>query len=111
MVTKQPQAEQTDLFKDVFFYLADDQNEEVKTLLTAGGATREFYVSDLVTHVIAGSTEFPEYSDAKEYGLTVVLPHWVVMSARLHQILPPAAFSPQTDQLFSGVVICPSQGI
>ena len=31
------------------------------------------YVSDLVTHVIAGSTEFPEYSDAKEYGLTVVL--------------------------------------
>ena len=57
----------------VFFLVLIIPFSQVKTLLTAGGATREFYVSDLVTHVIAGSTEFPEYSDAKEYGLTVVL--------------------------------------
>lgn len=41
-------------------------------MLKSGGAAREFYVSDLVTHVIAKDTGFPQFSEAKECNLTIV---------------------------------------
>lgn len=41
-------------------------------MLKSGGAAREFYVSDLVTHVIAKDTGFPQFSEAKESNLTIV---------------------------------------
>ena len=45
---------------------------QVKQILKSGGATREFYISDLVTHVIATDIGFPQYAEAKEYNLTIV---------------------------------------
>lgn len=41
-------------------------------MLKSGGAAREFYISDLVTHVIAKDTSFSQFSEAKEYNLTIV---------------------------------------
>lgn len=45
---------------------------QVKQVLKSGGAAREFYISDLVTHVIATDTSFPQFGEAKEYNLTIV---------------------------------------
>lgn len=44
----------------------------MKQVLKSGGAAREFYISDLVTHVIATDTSFPQFSEAKECNLTIV---------------------------------------
>ena len=44
----------------------------MKQVLKSGGAAREFYISDLVTHVIATDTSFPQFGEAKEYNLTIV---------------------------------------
>ena len=44
----------------------------MKQVLKSGGAAREFYISDLVTHVIAKDTKFPQFSEAKEYNLIIV---------------------------------------
>ena len=41
-------------------------------MLKSGGAAREFYISDLVTHVIASDTDFPQFSEAKDCNLTIV---------------------------------------
>lgn len=99
----------TDLFKDVKFFLADEDNEKVKQLLKQGGASREFFVSNLATHIVSSTTDFPEYNQAKDIGIPVVKPEWVTMSVKCDATLPPSAFSPEKDKLFSGVVACPSQ--
>ena len=44
-------------------------------MLKSGGAAREFYISDLVTHVIAKDTSFPQFSEAKDCNLTIVKVH------------------------------------
>lgn len=44
----------------------------MKQVLKSGGAAREFYISDLVTHVIATDTSFLQFGEAKEYNLTIV---------------------------------------
>ena len=44
----------------------------MKQVLKSGGAAREFYISDLVTHVIATDNSFPQYSEAKDCDLTIV---------------------------------------
>ena len=48
---------------------------KVKQVLKSGGAAREFYISDLVTHVISTDTNFPQYSEAKDCNLTIVQVH------------------------------------
>ena len=53
---------------------------QVKQVLKSGGAAREFYVSDLVTHVIAKDTGFPQFSEAKECNLTIVK----VINSKVH---------------------------
>eukprot|EP00795_Rhopilema_esculentum_P012733 gene12733-3459_t len=60
------------LFKDVSFYLVDETNDEVKNLLKQCGAKREFYISELVTHVITDTISFPEYEQAKDAKLDIV---------------------------------------
>ncbi|XP_078364227.1 PAX-interacting protein 1-like [Oculina patagonica] len=101
--------EKKDIFKDVRFFLAEENNEEVKQALKSGGAAREFYISDLVTHVIATDTNFPQLSEAKDCNLTIVQPKWVFLSAACEMLLPCGAFRPESEQLFKGVVACPSQ--
>lgn len=49
----------------------------MKQALKSGGAAREFYISDLVTHVIATDTSFPQFSEAKDCNLTIVQVHVV----------------------------------
>ena len=44
----------------------------MKNLLKLHGAKREFYISDLVTHVITENINFPEYEQAKDAKLTIV---------------------------------------
>jgi hypothetical protein len=44
----------------------------VKDILKQGAATREFFFSDLATHVVSTTTDFPEYEQAKEFGIPVV---------------------------------------
>lgn len=99
----------SDIFRDVRFFLAEESNEEVKQVLKSGGAAREFYVSDLVTHVIAKDTGFPQFSEAKECNLTIVKPKWVFLSASCKMLLPCEPFRSDSEQLFSGKVVCPSQ--
>ena len=41
-------------------------------MLKLHGAKREFYISDLVTHVITESINFPEYDQAKDAKLAIV---------------------------------------
>lgn len=45
---------------------------KVQQSLKQGGATKEFYISDLVTHVISDSSDFALADEAKEYKLPVV---------------------------------------
>lgn len=101
--------EKQDIFKDVRFFLAEESNEEVKQVLKSGRAAREFYISDLVTHVISTDTNFPQYSEAKDCNLTIVQPNWVFLSARCEMLLPCGAFQPESEQLFRWIVVCPSQ--
>ena len=39
---------------------------QIKALLKEGGAKKEFYVSDLVTHVITESANFPEKEECAD---------------------------------------------
>ena len=41
-------------------------------MLKQGGATREFFFSNLTTHVISSTTKFPEYEQAKDIGIPIV---------------------------------------
>lgn len=97
------------IFRDVRFFLADESNEKVKQVLKSGGAAREFYISDLVTHVIAKDTKFPQFSEAKEYNLIIVKPKWVFLSVACNMLLPGDAFRCESQQLFKGIVVCPSK--
>ncbi|KAK2568143.1 PAX-interacting protein 1 [Acropora cervicornis] len=76
---------------------------KVKQVLKSGGAAREFYISDLVTHVIAKDTSFPQFNEAKEYNLTIV----EVLYTRPR--VGGDAFKCESEQLFRGIVVCPSQ--
>lgn len=109
MATDSTSKTKKDLFKDVRFFLAEENNEEVKQVLKSGGAAREFYISDLVTHVISTGNNFPQCSEAKDYNLTIVQPKWVFLSARCEMLLPCGAFQPGSEQFFKGTVVCPSQ--
>lgn len=99
----------TDIFRDVRFFLAEENNEEVKQVLKSGGAAREFYISDLVTHVIAKDTSFPQFSEANDCNLTIVKPSWVFLSAKCEMLLPCEAYKSESGQLFNGIVVCPSK--
>ncbi|CAB3993743.1 Hypothetical predicted protein [Paramuricea clavata] len=97
-----------DLFKNVKFYLAEEGNDKVKDILKQGGAAREFFFSNLATHVVSSTTNFPEYEQAKEAGIPMVKPEWVIYSVKCEVMMPTAAFSLE-KKLFSDVVACPSQ--
>eukprot|EP00794_Sanderia_malayensis_P016834 gene16833-18532_t len=123
---------QTSLFKDVSFYLVDETKDEPKNILKQFGAKREFYISDLVTHVIADDVDFPEYEQVKDAKLDVVKSTWVDACIRCETILPQMGsladwyliylvvfcslthgsakpFSPEVNAIFSGLTMCLSQ--
>lgn len=51
----------------------------MKQILKDGGATREFYISDLVTHVIADNIKFSQHEETKEFSLPIVKVHVLVV--------------------------------
>ncbi|XP_033118535.1 PAX-interacting protein 1-like isoform X2 [Anneissia japonica] len=84
----------------------------IQELLEKGGGKQDMYLTDLVSMVIADTEEndHPEISEAKHlFDLPVVTPRWVLMSLRCGTKLPTSAFSPEINQLFTGVVATPSK--
>ena len=72
-----------------------------------GGAVREFYMSDLVTHLITDSPLEPNV--AANPDITIVHSDWVKMSTKCEAMLPTAPFELHDDKLFSGLIFCSSK--
>ncbi|SPO29564.1 uncharacterized protein UTRI_04688_B [Ustilago trichophora] len=128
-----------DLFIGVRYFINDDVDaatqEEIRTMLFHGGAQQhdERSISsssqsdglsarfqlDSVTHVFAGSVDFPEYQHCIEPTLPeqapavkrplVVTPQWVRRSAQLGVRLKEDRFSCRADMLFSGLCVTASK--
>ncbi|XP_041365559.1 PAX-interacting protein 1-like [Gigantopelta aegis] len=98
-----------DFFKNVIYYIVGDISDNIMKLLNAGGAKRDTYLSEMVSHVIADTTDHDEYSEAKElFELPVVRSEWVTLSVQCKQLLPKERFALE-GLLFSGIVVCASQ--
>ncbi|KAI0226634.1 PAX-interacting protein 1 [Lamellibrachia satsuma] len=98
------------LFKNIKYYLIGTIDDQITELLTAGGAKRDHYLSEMVTYAIADDASEPDYMEAKElFELPVVTSRWVILSVKCGALLPINAFSPDPSQIFSDVVACPSQ--
>ncbi|KAK2181918.1 hypothetical protein NP493_376g01031 [Ridgeia piscesae] len=98
------------LFKNIKYYLIGTIDDQITELLTAGGAKRDHYLSEMVTYAIADDASEPDYMEAKElFELPVVTSRWVILSVKCGVLLPINAFSPDPSQIFSDVVACPSQ--
>ncbi|XP_012566719.2 PAX-interacting protein 1 isoform X1 [Hydra vulgaris] len=98
----------SNIFKGVKYFFTADK-EELKQCLKDGGAMREFYISDLVTHVISDSCDFPQLHQVVESKIPIVTTNWVHMSVKCGTMLPTKPFSPMGDGLFQNMVFCPSQ--
>ncbi|KAL5006232.1 hypothetical protein ScPMuIL_015038 [Solemya velum] len=97
------------LFKNTVYYIVGDISQEVLGLLNAGGAKRDTYLSEMVSHVIADDPTHEEYAEAKElFELPVVRSDWVILSVKCGKQLPKTVFAPE-GLLFSGIVACPSK--
>ncbi|XP_046860090.1 PAX-interacting protein 1-like isoform X2 [Xenia sp. Carnegie-2017] len=96
------------LFKNVKFYLAQEDDSKVKNFLKNGGATREFFFSDSVSHVISNTATFDDAQKAKEFNIPVVKPEWVFFSIISEAVLPLTPFTLE-KKLFSSCVACSSQ--
>ncbi|KAF4518541.1 hypothetical protein B566_EDAN004285, partial [Ephemera danica] len=88
---------QDPIFKDVKYFITGKVPEKVLTLLNDGGGRKTSYLSDIVTHCIAGNDfEESDVSEAKDiYDIQAVTWKWGFLAER--------------DQLFSDVVACVSQ--
>lgn len=94
------------LFKDVTYYIVGDIDPKVIALLNDGGAKKDSYLSEMVSHVIADDCTQSEYSEARElFELPVVTSDWVRLSVECKRQLELELFSPE-DVIFSGVVAC-----
>ncbi|CAI8019609.1 PAX-interacting protein 1 [Geodia barretti] len=100
------------LFEGVSFYIAEKTVKdagELKNALVKGGGQREFYPSELVSHVISDSLPPPSLGLARCSTCPILHSDWVFMSCRCGVLLPTAPFSLREDKLFSGLVFCPSK--
>lgn len=83
--------------------------KNVISLLNDGGAKKDSYLSEMVSHVIADDCTQSEYSEARElFELPVVTSDWVRLSVACKKQLDLELFSPE-DVIFSGVVACCSE--
>lgn len=96
------------IFQNVKYYVVGAIGDQVLQLLNNGGAKREMYLGEMVSHVIADSTDSEEYTEAQEiFELPVVSSQWVLASAKCGKALPPYAFR-MAPRLFSGLVFTAS---
>ncbi|XP_062517729.1 PAX-interacting protein 1-like isoform X2 [Corticium candelabrum] len=100
----------SNLFESVHYYVARDDDRQTRSLLRQGGANREFSLNERVTHIIAAPDILPSsVCNDTIFQAVTVKPEWVTMSVKCRSLLPTDPFVLKSDQLFSGVVVCPSQ--
>lgn len=100
----------TNIFKDVKYYIIGNIDDKVEQLLIDGGGRRDHYLSEAINYVIADDPSDSDCSEAKElFELPVVTSRWVILSVKCGVLLPTNAFQPDIEQIFSGVVACPSK--
>lgn len=61
---------------------------------------------DEVTHIIAVTTDFPDYDAAVSALIPVVKPDWVESSITKRRLANPRQYSPDPKLFFSGLVVC-----
>ncbi|KAG8190391.1 hypothetical protein JTE90_022034 [Oedothorax gibbosus] len=101
-----------DLFKGLKFCLIDDGDnvDKIKGVLQGGGGTHYSYLSDMVSHVICDNPDNEAVAEAQElFEKPVLTSRWVILSSKCGKLLPLAGFSAVKNQLFYGLVFCPSQ--
>ncbi|KAL8694337.1 MAG: hypothetical protein Q9218_000974 [Villophora microphyllina] len=59
-----------------------------------------------VTHIIAATSDFPEYDAAEDALKSVVKPEWVTASVAKGRLANPRSYSPDPRHFFSGLVLC-----
>ncbi|XP_063689022.1 PAX-interacting protein 1-like [Bolinopsis microptera] len=94
------------LFAHVKYFVTADVSDEIKALLKEGGAKKEFYVSDLVTHVITESANFSEREDCSDK--LTVKSTWVKLSHQMGYLLPTQPFTVFPVGLFSAYTLTTS---
>ncbi|KAI4477916.1 hypothetical protein M0804_012396 [Polistes exclamans] len=99
------------LFANVKYYVSGEGDPKILNLLQEGGAERSNYLSDFVTHLIAGYDALEnDISVAKDlYEIPAVTQNWILLSVKCNKLLPTRYFSPEENQLFSNVRACISQ--
>nr|CAG4651638.1 EOG090X027U [Triops cancriformis] len=99
------------IFKDLKYVVTDTLAEEAEKILNNNGAKKFQYGGDHITHYIAGddpkATIIDEARDIFEK--PVVTQSWVILSQKCGQLLPISGFQLSDTQLFSKVVVCPTQ--
>jgi len=92
------------LFTDIKFYVVGNVDDQIIKHLTVGGAKKDTYLSEAVTHVICDNCENHEYGEAKDlFELPVVTSRWVLMSIKCKARLPLVGFDPEANNFFSKV--------
>ncbi|XP_076254688.1 uncharacterized protein LOC143192843 isoform X2 [Rhynchophorus ferrugineus] len=100
------------IFQDIKYFISGEVHEKIKSLLKAGGAEHQNYITDYVTHLIVGNNpEENDISDANDlYEIPAVTPKWILMCVRLKRRLDPKPYIyPITQKLFEGKIFCFSQ--
>lgn len=99
-----------EFFKNVKYFVVGDIPKWVEALLLAGGARRDAYMTERLTHVLADA-EDDETTEARDlFSLPVVRSAWVVLSLRCGAHLPLGVFDPDPKRcVFAGAVVCPSK--
>nr|XP_039255232.1 PAX-interacting protein 1-like [Styela clava] len=98
------------LFKNVRFYIIGKLDEKFEKLLIDGKAKQESYLSGLATHAIVSDFSNLEVEEARDvWQIPAVTAKWIELSFKCQKLLPMEPFTPSNSQLFSGLVICPSQ--
>ncbi|XP_074660001.1 PAX-interacting protein 1-like [Tubulanus polymorphus] len=98
------------VFEGVNYLLIGNIDDKIEELLNDNGATKDSYLTEMVTHVICDDIEQDEYAEAVDlFELPVVSSKWVTQSLKCGCILPLEAFNLEKYRLFSGLVVCASQ--
>ncbi|KAG9239449.1 BRCT domain-containing protein [Amylocarpus encephaloides] len=61
---------------------------------------------DEVTHIIATTSDFPQYSDARNAMINVVKPTWILDSLYKNKAAPTRPHTPDPNLIFSSTTIC-----
>ncbi|XP_064405411.1 PAX-interacting protein 1-like isoform X4 [Halichondria panicea] len=98
------------LFQDVHYYIFDknvSKAAEVKAAMKEGGATREFYLNDIVTHILSDAPIDPNTVSLLD--CHVLHPDWALLSLKCGAQLPMMPFDLSKPRLLSGLTFTTSK--